>query len=141
MAFLAFAYTLLAVAGSGDSTNLVLLFSALGGLSGVAALATVFVNWRFNQRKAEQEDKSVAIIELEKAVPGLGNIIREWQSVVHQLQDDLLSAKSDLAEAKNRSIRLDEELELTRNVLAETQQELADCRLRLTELEKGQTLT
>jgi chromosome segregation ATPase len=138
--FLVFAYPLLAIAGSGGGgTNLVLLFSALGGLSGLAALATVFINWRANTRKAEQEDKSVAIVELEKAVPGLGNIIREWQAVVHQLQDDLTLAKSDLAEAKNRGIRLDEELELTRSVLAETQQELADCRSRLTELERGHT--
>lgn len=98
MDFLPFAASLLAITGGG--ANIVLLFSALGGLSGIAAVLTVFVNYIANKRKAEVDDKSVAIIELEKAVPGMGDIIREWQNVVHHLQDDLLATRQELAECR-----------------------------------------
>lgn len=87
-------FSTLAAAGG---SNLVLLFSGLGGLSGLAALATVYVNFRNGTKKAQQDDKSVAIVELEKAVPGLGDIIREWQAVVHQLQADLTNSKQEVA--------------------------------------------
>lgn len=103
-------FSVLAASGS----NLVLLFSGLGGLSGLAALATVYVNYKFGSKKSEQDDKSVAIVELEKAVPGLGEIIKEWQSVVHQLQEDLRAARADLSLC---------------------QVELAECKTRVTELE------
>ena len=76
---------------------MVLLFSGLGGLSGLAALATVYVNYRNGTKKAQQDDKSVAIAEFEAAVPGLGDIIREWQGVVHQLQADLTYSKQEVA--------------------------------------------
>lgn len=83
-----------------SGSNLVLVFSGLGGLSGLAALATVFLNYKNGQRKSVQDDKSVAIVELEKAVPGLGEIIREWQNVVHQLQEDLTTLKKELQECQ-----------------------------------------
>ena len=114
---------LFAAAAADGGTNLVLLFSALGGLSGLAALAMVWVNWRANQRKADTDDKSVAIVELEKAVPGLGEIIKEWQAVVHQLQADLAAEK-----AKNEEMH---------RQLAQAQLELEECRRRIIELERG----
>lgn len=75
--------------------DLVLLFSALGGLSGIAAVATVFVNHRANVKKAKRDEKSVAIRELEKAVPGMGDIIKEWQNIVHHLQEELIESKKE----------------------------------------------
>lgn len=109
------------LAATGGGSDLVLLFSALGGLSGLAALASVFVNYRSGQRKAKQDDKSVAIIELEKAVPGMGEIIEYWQGIVHQLQADLEANRRE-----NASLR--EELTQTRIELAETRRELAALR-------------
>lgn len=91
---------LLAAAGSG--TNLVLAFAGLGGISGVAALVTVWVNYKRNNQTAKVENKSVAITELEKAVPGLGDIIEQWQAVVHQLQTDLSITRSDLDACRKR---------------------------------------
>lgn len=85
--------SLLALEISGG--DIVLLFSALGGLSGVAAVLTVFVNHRANVKKAKRDDKSVAIRELEKAVPGMGDIIKEWQNIVHHLQEELIAAKKE----------------------------------------------
>jgi len=115
-------------------TDLVLLFSALGGLSGLAALATVFVNYKTQARKAVVDDKSVAIIELEKAVPGLSEIIKEWQAVVHQLQ-------ADLATEKVKSVELQRQLQEAQHQLSIALQALEDCRDRITELERGVVAT
>lgn len=103
MAILATVVSLLAAGGS----DLVLLFSALGGLSGVAAIATVWVQHRNNKAKVVVDYKSVAISELEKAVPGMGEIIEQWQGIVHQLQADLATAKSDLADCRKRVAELE----------------------------------
>lgn len=88
----------LAVTGGG--ADIVLLFSALGGLSGVAAVLTVFVTHRSNIKRGKVADKSVAITELEKAVPGMGEIIKEWQNIVHHLQEELIHAKEELARCR-----------------------------------------
>ena len=88
------------LAASSGGADLVLLFSALGGLSGLAAVLTVYVTHRANLKKAVVEDKSVAITELEKAVPGMGDIIKEWQNIVHHLQEELVTSKHELADAK-----------------------------------------
>lgn len=84
-------------AAAGSGTNLVLLFSGLGGLSGLAALIAVWVNYKRGQQQSKVDDKSVAITELEKAVPGLGDIIEQWQAVVRQLQTDLANTRAELA--------------------------------------------
>lgn len=89
------AIILAAIFAAGGGTNLVLLFSGLGGLSGLAAIATVYVTHKANSKKAAVEDKSVAIVELEKAVPGMGDIIKVWQDVVHQLQADNLTLRDE----------------------------------------------
>ena len=68
--------------------DIILFFSAIGGLSGIAAVLTVFVTHRANIKRAKVEDKSVAITELEKAVPGMGDIIKEWQRIVLHLQEE-----------------------------------------------------
>lgn len=104
MAFFAF---LSFFAADSGGFNAVLLFSALGGLSGLAALATVYVNYRNNQRRAVVDDKSVAITELEKAVPGLGDIIEQWQAVVQQLQLDLSGTRADLEACRKRLSELE----------------------------------
>lgn len=121
----------LAVLGilAASGADLVLLFSGLGGLSGLAALCMVWVNYRSNQRKAQVDDKSVAIIELEKAVPGLGEIIKEWQNVVHQLQADLAAEKTKTEETQRQLVE-------ARHQLAIALQALEDCRKRLGELER-----
>lgn len=90
----------LAAGESAGGADLVLLFSALGGLSGIAAIFTVYVTHRSNVKKAVVEDKSVAITELEKAVPGMGDIIKEWQNIVHHLQEELVTSKQESADAK-----------------------------------------
>jgi hypothetical protein len=91
----------MAAGGSVTSgTDLVLLFSALGGLSGIAAIFTVYITHRANTKRAVVDDKSVAITELEKAVPGMGDIIKEWQNIVHHLQEELVSKNHELADAK-----------------------------------------
>lgn len=78
--------TLLSVTFAGS--DIILFFSAIGGLSGIAAVLTVFVTHRANLKRAKVEDKSVAITELEKAVPGMGDIIKEWQRIVLHLQEE-----------------------------------------------------
>jgi hypothetical protein len=106
------------LAASSGGSDLVLLFSALGGLSGLAALASVFVNYRSGQRKAQQDDKSVAIIELEKAVPGMGEIIEYWQGIVHQLQTDLEASRREYAASRAEIAALREELAAARKEIA-----------------------
>jgi len=91
-------YILAASSGS----QLVLVFSAAGGLSGLAALLSVWVTRRANSKKAIVEDKSVAILELEKAVPGLGEIIKVWQEALYRVQDELVQTRADLAECRSR---------------------------------------
>lgn len=78
--------TLLSITFGG--ADIILFFSAIGGLSGIAAVLTVFVTHRANIKRAKVEDKSVAITELEKAVPGMGDIIKEWQRIVLHLQEE-----------------------------------------------------
>ena len=85
-------------AATDGGTSLALLLSGMGGLSGLAALATVYITYRANQSRSKTEGKSVAITELEKAVPGLSEIIEQWQTVVHQLQTDLVECRGRLAE-------------------------------------------
>lgn len=88
------------LAAEGGGADIVLLFSALGGLSGIAAAIGVFVTHQANKRRAEVDDKSVAITELEKAVPGMGDIIKEWQNIVHHLQEELIAKGVDNAALK-----------------------------------------
>lgn len=95
-----FSVVSLLTAASGGGADIVLLLSALGGLSGVAAIISVFVTHRANTRKAATEDKSVAITELEKAVPGMGAIIQEWQTIVRHLQQELGDTKEALHDCK-----------------------------------------
>ena len=78
--------SMLAITFGGE--DIILFFSAIGGLSGIAAVLTVFVTHRANIKRAKVEDKSVAITELEKAVPGMGDIIKEWQRIVLHLQEE-----------------------------------------------------
>lgn len=94
------------LAATGGGADLVLLFSALGGLSGLAAVLTVFVTHRANLKKAHVDDKSVAITELEKAVPGMGDIIKEWQNIVHHLQEELHAAKEEQLTLKEEHLAL-----------------------------------
>lgn len=98
MELISLAASILAVEGGG--ANFVLLFSALGGLSGIAAVLTVFVTHRSNVKRSKIEDKSVAITELEKAVPGMGDIIKEWQNIVHHLQEDNQALRASLEECE-----------------------------------------
>lgn len=86
--------SLVLAAGSGGP-DLIVLFAGAGGLTGLAALATVYITHRANAKKALVDDKSVAITELEKAVPGMGDIIKEWQNIVHQLQSDLAVSRAE----------------------------------------------
>lgn len=96
MVFIAFISSLFA-AGS-TASNAILFFAGIGGLTGLAAIITVYVTYRRDRQTAKVEDKSVAITELEKAVPGLGDIIEQWQAVVHQLQSDLTDCRQRVAE-------------------------------------------
>lgn len=75
------------VAASGG-VNFVQVLTAFGALSGVAAFIGVFVQLWTSSRKAKQDDKTVAITELEKAVPGMGTIIEQWQRIVDRLQTE-----------------------------------------------------
>lgn len=105
MVFLSIISILLASSGA----NFVVGFAGIGGLLGVAAIATVFVNWRKDKAQRKVDVKSIAITELEKAVPGLGNIIEQWQAIVHQLQADLTTARSDLDICRKRLSELEGE--------------------------------
>lgn len=99
--------TLLSITFGG--ADIILLFSALGGLSGLAAVLTVFVTHRANSRRARVDDKSVAITELEKAVPGMGDIIKEWQRIVTHLQEENTTLRADNSQLKSRLDDLDHE--------------------------------
>lgn len=104
------------ISAAADVGSAALIFSAIGGLTGLAAIGGLLVNTYLGRRKAKVDDKSVAITELEKAVPGLGGIISYWQGVVEQLQTDYAACKAD-----NLSLR----------------KEVEDCHNRITELERG----
>lgn len=97
--------------------GVIVTLSALGGLSGVAALLMVFVNWKSNQKKAKQDDRSVAITELEKAVPGLSEIIKEWQGVVQRLQKDLADQMTANAVLKKQYEALESRFEVCQRQL------------------------
>lgn len=97
-----FAVVSILLAATDGGSNLILLFAGAGGLTGLAALATVFITHRANSKKALVDDKSVAITELEKAVPGMGDIIKEWQNIVHQLQADLIVARAEIADLRKQ---------------------------------------
>lgn len=101
------ALTFAAIFAASTGLQFVTLFAALGGLSGLAALATVFVNYKANKNKAVVEDKSVAIVELEKAVPGMADIIKEWQNIVQQLHSDLSNTRKELEECNKRVSELE----------------------------------
>ena len=92
---------MLAASGGGSA---VLVFSAIGGFTGIAALGGVIVNAYLGKRKAFVDDKSVAITELEKAVPGLGEIIDQWQTVVHQLQTDLTACRARVEQLEKQQL-------------------------------------
>jgi hypothetical protein len=85
------------VAASGG-TNFVQVLTALGALSGVAAFIGVFVQLWTNSRKAKVDTKTVAITELEKAVPGMGTIIEQWQRIVDRLQAENNDLRKRVAE-------------------------------------------
>lgn len=89
-----------AIFAAASGTNLVLLFSGLGGLSGLAAIATVYITHKANSKKADVEYKSVAIIELEKAIPGMGDIAKFWQELVVHLQADNISIREEILTIK-----------------------------------------
>lgn len=82
-------------------SSVVLGMAALGGFAGLAALAKVVVDWRRDLAQERVDAKSVAITELEKAVPGLSEIIEQWQIVVHQLQTDLTLTRAELATTRS----------------------------------------
>jgi hypothetical protein len=90
-----------------SATTAVQWFAGIGGLTGLAALVAVYLNYRRDKHAAKVEDKSVAITELEKAVPGLGDIIEQWQAVVHQLQDDKDALRHDLDDCRKRLLELE----------------------------------
>jgi predicted RNase H-like nuclease (RuvC/YqgF family) len=120
------------LAVSGGGADIVLFFSALGGLSGIAAVLTVYVTHRANLKKATVDDKSVAITELEKAVPGMGDIIKEWQNIVHHLQEELHAAKEEQLALKEEHLALNAALKADHAELnAELRAEIADLRREL----------
>lgn len=84
-----------------SGSDIVVGFAGIGGLAGLAAMVAVVVTWLKNRQEAKIDVKSVAITEIEKAVPGLGDIIREWQAIVHQLQADLTATRSDLEDCRH----------------------------------------
>lgn len=95
------------IAAGINVTGIVLVFAALGGFGGFAALVGNILSGYRNRQVAKVEDKSVAITELEKAVPGLGDIITEWRDVVAQLQGDLAATRDDLATCRRRVSELE----------------------------------
>jgi hypothetical protein len=90
-------FTSYTVAASGGA-SFVQVLTALGALSGVAAFIGVFVQLWTNSRKAKVDTKTVAITELEKAVPGMGTIIEQWQRIVDRLQSENNDLRKRVAE-------------------------------------------
>jgi hypothetical protein len=99
------------LAAAGGFTNLVLLLTAIGGSSGIGWLASAYVQHWQNKRKAVVDNRSVAITELEKAVPGMADIIKEWQNIVQQLHTDLNASRKALEDcyAEQRRIKSERE--------------------------------
>lgn len=52
----------------------------LFGLAGAGGLGGVVTTWIKDRRDAEVGERSVAIVELEKAVPGLGEVIAQLRA-------------------------------------------------------------
>lgn len=97
MVFLAAVGLALLAAAGGGLSQIVTLFAGAGFLSGLAGLIAVYVTHRRNLQEGKIENKSVAITELEKAVPGMGEIIQNWTELVHSLQGELALCRADLA--------------------------------------------
>lgn len=99
------------VLASSGASSFVQILSVVGGLSGVAAVITAIATWRSGDRKSKQEDKTVAISELEKAVPGMGTIIAQWQTLVQQLQADKDALRAERDALRDERDELRAELE------------------------------
>lgn len=92
---------------AGGTSGVVQIVSILGGLSGIAALVSAFASWRSGARKANVDDKTVAITEIETAIPGMGAIIEQWQAIVKQLQSDLANCRQRVIELEEKKQRDD----------------------------------
>lgn len=100
--------TLVGAAG-GSLPTAALIFAAFGGFSGVAAILTVYFNHKAANKKAEVEEKSVAIEEIEKVIPGMGEIIQQWQGIVDQLRVENARLSSEAATLRQRIAELEHE--------------------------------
>lgn len=103
------AFVTVFLAASGALT-FVQVLSVLGGLSGLAAVIGAIASWRYNSRKTKQEDKSVAITELEKALPGLGTIVEHWEQFGEKMREENTALQTENAALRVRIAELEARL-------------------------------
>ena len=76
-------------------STVVIILAAIGGGSGLAAIGGQFVQYRTNTGKQIVDERSVAVDEIEKVIPGMGEIIQEWRAMAlqHQIENENLRAE------------------------------------------------
>lgn len=83
---------------------------AIGAIVGAGGIGGVITQWRKDKAEAETGERSVAIVELEKAVPGLGEVITQLRAQNKAQADQLAEQGFELARLRASVTDLQREL-------------------------------
>lgn len=86
------------------------IFGSIGGGLGVAALISQYIAHRSTKSAIIVAEKSVAIDEIERIIPGMGEIISEWRAMVGQLQTENEHLREEISALRDEIDRLRKEL-------------------------------
>ena len=113
---------------------LVFLIALFGGGS-IAAMGSVVVAWLRNRQIAETEERSIALTEVEKAIPGLSQVIAQLREQnmaqageIAQLREQNQSQAHDLSRISDRNQMLVGQVFNLENRVTELEHELAEAR-------------
>lgn len=87
---------------------------AIAALLGAGGIGGVVTTWHKDKVDAETGERSVAIVELEKAVPGLGEVISQLRAQNKAQADQLAEQGFELARRRARVNALEAELAIER---------------------------
>lgn len=87
---------------------------AIGAIVGAGGIGGVITQWRKDKAEAETGERSVAIVELEKAVPGLGEVITQLRAQNKAQADQIAEQGFELARLRTRVNALEIELAIER---------------------------
>ena len=91
-------------------TTIIFVLAAVGGGTGLAAMGGQIVQYRSEKAKHVVDERSVAVDEIEKVIPGMGEIIKEWRAMVGQLQIENENLRHEIAALRGEIDRLRSQL-------------------------------